>query len=251
MKVLGIFHKPSLKSVAEKFSEILFDENFHVEYVGSEIPSIEVDLTLVLGGDGTFLKAAHKVRNPLVGFKGGRLGFLSSYTLGDFDKFLEDLKNENFERDIRYFLKAGDFYTLNEVLLIRDPVQKMVDIQIFFQDGDFYFHADGLIISTPTGSTGYSLSLGGPIMLPNVNSFVITPVAPQFLASRSIIVPDDEEIIVRIDQEINLILDGMDFGKVREVNLKKSRRRIVILRPKDYNFSKSIKEKLGYGKRFL
>ncbi|MBT1247942.1 MULTISPECIES: NAD(+) kinase [unclassified Thermosipho (in: thermotogales)] len=251
MKTIGIFYKPTLKDIAEKFKKDLLFEGFDVVYCSEKLLSIEVDLTLVLGGDGTFLKAAHKVKNPLVGFKGGRLGFLSSYTLEDFEKFLFDLKENNFVKDKRFFLKVEKFYSLNELLLIKDPTQKMLDIQVFFQDGSFYFHADGLIVSTPTGSTGYSLSLGGPILLPNVNSFVITPVAPQFLASRSIIIPDSEEVFIKLNQKSNLVLDGMGFGKVSEVKIKKSKKKIIILRPKDYDFSKSIKEKLGYGKKFL
>lgn len=256
MKRIGVFFKPDLIDVALLFKKRLEKENYEAIFYDSLTSENEIkkglDLTIVLGGDGTFLKAAHIAESPLVGFKGGRLGFLSSYTLSDFNKFLKDLQERNFVEDKRTFLKVNniDNFCLNEVLIIKDPTQKILDIKVAFQDGDLYFHADGIILSTPTGSTAYSLSLGGPILLPNVEAFVITPVAPQFLASRSVVIPDNENIIVELNQEANLILDGTSFGKISKIVVEKSQKSIVILRPKDYNFSKSIKEKLGFGKNF-
>ncbi|MBB6062972.1 NAD+ kinase [Thermosipho japonicus] len=255
MKYLGIFYKPELFNKALSLKNLLLNEGYTVDYCESSerIKNNKVDLTIVLGGDGTFLKASHLVNNPLVGFKGGRLGFLSSYTIEEFDKFLKDLKNDNFVLDERTFLKVSELnaFCLNEVLLIKDPDQKMVDIKISFQDGELFFHADGIMLGTPTGSTGYSLSLGGPILLPNTKAFVITPVAPQFLASRSIVIPDNEKVNIEVDESVNLIIDGANFGKFSKVTVLKSKKKISILRPIDYDFTKSIKEKLGYGKKFL
>ncbi|SHH21146.1 NAD(+) kinase [Thermosipho atlanticus] len=255
MKVFGIFYKPGLKSIVDEFVQKLKKKNAHIVFLTSNEKEIEdhTDLTLVIGGDGTVLKAAKYVSSPIIGFKGGRLGFLSSYTIDEFDKFLEHLESNSFYEDKRQFFEVLELNSLylNDIVAIREPHQKMLDINVKFKDGSFYFHADGIIISTPTGSTAYSLSLGGPILLPNVKAYVLTPIAPQFLASRSVILPDDEKISVETSFPSHLIVDGHDFGKFNKFSVRKSEKSITILRPLDYDFSKSIKEKMGYGKNYF
>ncbi|MBO8160264.1 MAG: NAD(+) kinase [Thermosipho sp. (in: Bacteria)] len=255
MKRFGMFYKPGLEKVANKFVEKLKEQNYEISYYTSEEKQISdsSDCTLILGGDGTVLKAAKYVSSPIIGFKGGRLGFLSSYTIDEFDEFLLDLKANNFKEDVRQFLEVkelGEFF-LNDVVAMREPSQKMIDINVRFGDGSFYFHADGIIISTPTGSTAYSLSLGGPILLPNVNAIVLTPIAPQFLASRSVIVPDHEDINITTNFPVHLVVDGRDLGLFDSFSVRKSSKSVTILRPQNYDFSKSIKEKMGYGKNYF
>ncbi|QTA37465.1 NAD(+) kinase [Thermosipho ferrireducens] len=257
MKTIGIIYKPNLEKIAKIFEERLKKERFLVKFVTSTISSTfnGVDVSLIIGGDGTILKTVKKLNSPIIGFKGGRLGFLSSYTTKDLDKFIKDLKENSFVEDRRSLLKVYnkhiEKYCLNDAVAMKEPAQKMVDISVSFKDGEFYFHADGVIVSTPTGSTAYALSLGGSILLPNVNAFEITPIAPQFLATRSVIVPDTEEISVKTNYKILLILDGEIVGNFDFFKIKKSDKQIVLLRPKDYDFSKSIKEKMGYGKNFF
>ncbi|MDK2885847.1 MAG: kinase [Thermosipho sp. (in: thermotogales)] len=255
MKNIGVFFKPDLRNIALRFAEKLKEKNLKISFFSSEVKDIvdNTDVTLIIGGDGTVLKAAKFVSSPIIGFKGGRLGFLSSYTIDEFDKFLKDLEKKQFKEDKRQFFKVkeNNALFLNDVVALKEPHQKMVDIEVSFNDGNFYFHADGLVISTPTGSTAYSLSLGGPILLPNVRAFVITPIAPQFLASRSVILPEYEEIVVKTSFKTHLIVDGIDCGKIERFSVEKSEKSIVILRPFDYDFSKSIKEKMGYGKNYF
>jgi len=255
MKSIGIFFKPDLEKIASSFAKKLEEKNVNIKFFSSNVLEInyKTDVTLVIGGDGTVLKAAKFVLSPIIGFKGGRLGFLSSYTIEEFGKFLKDFETNQFREDKRQFLEVKEINALclNDVVALKEPSQKMVDIEITFRDGNFVFHADGLVISTPTGSTAYSLSLGGPILLPNVDAYVLTPIAPQFLASRSVILPDYEEISVLTSFETHLIVDGVDYGKFKKFSVKKSEKNITILRPFDYDFSKSIKEKLGYGKNYF
>lgn len=255
MRNIGIFFKPDLENIAFIFAKQLEEKNVKIKFFSSNVLDInhKTDLTLIIGGDGTVLKAAKYVLSPIIGFKGGRLGFLSSYTIEEFDKFLKDFETYQFREDKRQFFEVReiDALFLNDVVALKEPSQKMVDIKINFGDGNFVFHADGLVISTPTGSTAYSLALGGPILLPNVDAYVITPIAPQFLASRSVILPDHEELSVLTSYETHLILDGVEYGKFKKFSVKKSEKCITILRPLDYDFSKSIKEKLGYGKNYF
>ena len=141
----------------------------------------------------------------------------------------------------------GSNHAINDAILQRDPNQKILDFDVQMSDGEFYYHADGVIVSTPTGSSAYSLALGGPIMLPNVEAFVITPIAPQFLATRSLIIPSSENIKITVNDSVNLVIDGDVVKKVKEINIKKSSKKVSILTCR-YDFFNFHKKKIGYGR---
>ena len=223
------------------------DVTSFVESSGDFTKLTSCDVIIVVGGDGTVLRTLKKSSKPVIGIKAGRLGFFSGYRLDELDKLVADLEQWNFIEDRRWILAIeaeGKYYhAINDAILQRDLSQKILDFDV-----QFYYHADGVIVSTPTGSSAYSLALGGPIMLPNVEAFVITPIAPQFLATRSLIIPSSENIKIIANDSVNLVIDGDVVKKVKEINIKKSSKKVSILRPVGYDFSTSIKEKIGYGR---
>ncbi len=240
--------KETLKFL-KKYFEIEGIYESHVNY------EAKGDIVIVVGGDGTMLRTLKTVNKPVVGIKAGRLGFFTGYTLQQIDKLVNDIKENSFIQDKRWLLnvKIGEkeFSALNDVVLQRNFEQKIVDIDVQITDGSFYYHADGVIISTPTGSSAYSLALGGPVLLPNVEAIEITPIAPQFLATRSLMVPSSEDINVFVNDPVAAIIDGDLVGYTQHVHVRKCKRTVTILRPKDYDFSRSIKDKIGYGRKIL
>jgi len=213
------------------------------------------DIVIVVGGDGTVLRTLKKISKPVLGIKAGRLGFFSGYRLDELNNLIEDLAKWTFVEDKRWVLRVEAngkcYYAINDAVVQKDLTQKIVDFDVEILGGEFLYHADGVIVSTPTGSSAYSLALGGPIMLPNVEAFVITLIAPQFLATRSLIIPSSENIRISVNEEVNLIIDGDLVERVKEIRVRKSSRRVCILRPIGYDFSTSIKEKIGYGRNVL
>ncbi|ODN31001.1 NAD(+) kinase [Fervidobacterium thailandense] len=255
---LGISYRRDYEREALIVYEVLKVEFDVVFFVESSQPFDNLppaDAVIVVGGDGTVLRTLKKVQLPVIGVKAGRLGFFSSYHVNELEKLVLDLHAWRFKEDKRWLLKVEHdglaLYALNDAVLQKDVDQKIVDFHVRMQDGTFDYHADGLVISTPTGSSAYALALGGPIMLPNVEAFEITPMAPQFLATRSLVIPSSENVIVDASAPVNLVVDGDLIAKVSSISVSKSDRKIVLLRPIEYDFSSSIKEKIGYGRRVL
>ncbi|PLV60117.1 NAD(+) kinase [Thermotoga sp. KOL6] len=220
------------------------------------LDDVEADLIVVVGGDGTMLRAAKKAADgtPLVGFKAGRLGFLTSYTLEEVDQFLEDLKNKSFREELRWFIRVdselGSHLALNDVVMERDLSGKMVEIEVNVEHhSSMWFFADGVVVSSPTGSTAYSLSIGGPIIFPECEVLEISPIAPQFFLTRSVVIPSNFKVVIDCQREINLLVDGMMLGKTKKAIVQKADRYIKILRPTKYDYVTVIRDKLGYGRR--
>jgi len=255
---IGIFYRTDYFKAAEVVYSALKDEfeiSFFKDSSENFQPESNVSVVLSVGGDGTVLRTLKKVQCPVLGIKAGRLGFFSGYLLNEIDKLVKDLKSWNFIEDKRWVLRIEseglNYFAINDAVLLKNVEQKIVDFLVEMKDGTFYYHADGLVVSTPTGSSAYALALGGPIMLPNVEAFEITPIAPQFLATRSLVIPSSEKIRISANEPVNLVLDGDILFRTNEIFVKKCTRNIVLLRPKTYDFSTSIKEKIGYGKLIL
>lgn len=256
---IGVFYRVDYTQDANFVLDELIKHFKVVHFTDSSLEFHEekfpVDVTVVVGGDGTVLRTLKKVTTPVIGVKAGRLGFFSSYLLNELDRLINDLKSWNFSEDRRWTLrvetKKGTYFAINDAVLQKDLRQKILDFDVKITDGSFFYHADGIVISTPTGSSAYSLALGGPIMLPNVEAFEITPIAPQFLATRSLVIPSNEKISINVNEHVNVIIDGDLVEQTTEINVRKCTRYVVLLRPKTYDFSSSIKNKIGYGKKIL
>jgi len=258
---IGICYKEESKEKAAKIAEYL-RERFKINFIFSIEDSLnfleKVNVLIVVGGDGTVIKCAKIVKDkaPLLGVKAGRLGFLSSYTFNDIERMVKDIENNRLIEEKRFFLEVGTgdntFFALNDVVLEKDIDGRMLEIEVVVSDGSpLWFFADGIIVSTPTGSTAYNLSAGGPVVHPSAETLQITPLLPHFLFNRGIVVSSFSIINITVDIESNLLLDGKLAGKFQKISVRKSETNVTILRPKDHDFYMALKNRLGYGKRMI
>lgn len=233
----------------------------------SEIPN-HVEMIIVLGGDGTLLSVARLVRDyevPILGVNLGGLGFLTEITLEELYRVLERVIQGDFITDERVVLNAAvirrgermaEFTVLNDAVINKGALARIIDLETTV-NGEYLttFKSDGLIISTPTGSTAYNLSAGGPIVYPSLHSIIITPICPHTLTNRPIMVPDDVEIRVILkakQQEVILTLDGqqgfyLEFEDVVEV--RKAESRILLIKSPYRHYFEVLREKLKWGER--
>ena len=232
----------------------------------SETLMHQVDFMFSLGGDGTLLDTVTIVKNsniPIVGINIGRLGFLSSIGKEEIAGFISALDAGSYTRDVRSLIHldsnlpglfGNDHYALNEFTIHKKDSSAMITIHTYI-NGEFLmsYWADGLIISTPTGSTGYSLSCGGPIIFPTSENFVITPVAPHNLNIRPIVVSDDSVISFEIEGRSEHFLITLDsrFETVDssvQLAVRKENFQVTLLRLNEQNFLDTLRNKLGLGR---
>lgn len=210
------------------------------------------DFAIVVGGDGTVLKAAKLLDVPLIGFKAGRVGFLSYYKLEEVQRFLNDLRDGKLILEKRWMVKIHTndeyFHAVNDIVF-HTPSRQMSEFSVVFDScSNLSFFADGILVSTPTGSTAYNLSLGGAIVIPSSDVLQILPIAPYYLQNRSIIVPSQNKIAVSASKECEILVDGVPVGKAVQIEITKSERHFTLLRPDYYDFFTVLKEKVGYGR---
>lgn len=226
------------------------------------------DLVLVLGGDGTLLAAARYVhtRNvPILAVNLGSLGFLTAVTIGELYDSLELILSEKHEVDCRKMLQiqvirsgliGETYHALNDAVINKAAISRILDFEAYV-DGKFLsrFKADGLIVSTPTGSTAYSLAAGGPIVYPSVESFIITPICPHTLTNRPVVVPDKSriEIVVKSEAEsVFLTVDGqlgLALHHEDRIVCDLSPHKIQLVRPPHKEFFEVLRSKLKWGER--
>lgn len=210
------------------------------------------DFAIVVGGDGTVLKAAKLLDIPIVGFKAGRIGFLAYYKLEEVEQFLSDLYDGKLIEEKRWMVKTrlNDtyFHAVNDIVF-HTPSRQMSEFRIVFDScSALSFFADGILVSAPTGSTAYNLSLGGAIVTPSCDVLQILPIAPYYLQNRSIIVPSQHKIVIKASQECEILVDGVPVGVAMQIEITKSERYFRLLRPNYYDFFTVLKEKVGYGR---
>jgi NAD+ kinase len=232
----------------------------------SDLPG-QVDALLVLGGDGTLLSMARAIGDlgvPILGVNLGGLGFLTATTLEEMLPALDALLAGGMAVEERMMLAArlvrggqpvDDYIALNDVVITKSAMSRIIDLAVSV-DGRHAtsYRADGLIISTPTGSTAYNLSAGGPILFPTMDAVVLTPIAPHTLSNRPIVLPGAQRIDVtlRVDQEVMLTMDGQVGVHLREgdtVEVRKASARIRLLRFPQKDFFSVLRTKLKWGER--
>jgi NAD+ kinase len=237
----------------------------HASLDKDEMP-LAVDMVVVLGGDGTLLAAARalqKNRIPLLGVNLGGLGFLTEITLDELYPMLEAIlqgeftTNERMLLDVRVWRKEkviDEFTVLNDVVINKGALARIIELETNVDDAHLTtFRADGLIISTPTGSTGYSLSAGGPIVYPSLQSIIITPICPHNLTNRPIIVPKEATITVTLcsgDAEVFLTLDGQVGFKMKlqdKMEVKKAEGAITLIKSPSRGYFEVLRTKLMWG----
>jgi NAD+ kinase len=219
---------------------------------------------ICLGGDGTMLETVIFVRKsgiPILGVNTGRLGFLSQVNKDDLQKALKLLLHEKFTLDKRELIEINGCdncfkdanYALNEFTIHKKDSSSMINIDTYI-DGIFLntYFADGLIVSTPTGSTAYSLSCGGPIMMPDSDNFIITPIAPHNLTVRPIVISNNKEIRFTVtgrSDDFNVSLDsrGAQIPSGSEIRIRKADFRINLINLEGQNFFTTLRNKMMWG----
>lgn len=264
-KFVSELEKRGVKSILyeEMANALQFSNIFETFTNKSDLLKKGVDLFFTFGGDGTIVNSLLFVQDsgiPIVGVNTGRLGFLASFTKEEIFLELDDIIKGDVKISKRSVIEVvspreGMFfpYALNDVSISRKETTAMITVDSYIND-EFLniFWGDGLIISTPTGSTAYSLSCGGPIIEPNNNNFVITPIAPHNLNVRPLIVNDDVEIRLRIKSrvpEYSISLDSRLFHLETgvEVHIRKAPFEISLIHPNNLSFYETIRQKLLWG----
>jgi len=224
------------------------------------------DMMISIGGDGTILRAGTLVRNagiPILGINAGRLGFLAMVQKEDIAVFLQLVLDKKYTISERSLLSLSTFpiietsedidFAMNEISVSRKDTASMITIETYLND-EFLnsYWADGLIIATPTGSTGYSMSCGGPILTPDVESFVITPIAPHNLNARPLVIPDKTEIRLKVTGREENYLLSLDSRSATVKNdtvltIKKTNFNIKMVEISEETFLKTLRKKLLWG----
>lgn len=237
------------------------------EHTAGSSDRFDADLIIVLGGDGTMISTARLIgdRQVLVlGVNYGSLGYLTEFRIEEMFPALETILGGDYDVDSRVMLRAGHFRddeliaqgrVLNDVVINKAALARIIEIEVDL-DGQFVnsFRSDGLIVSTPTGSTAYNLSAGGPIIYPSMNAVVVTPICPFTLTNRPIVIPDSSEIELKLVNEaenVVLTLDGqIGYTMIAgdRVIIRKSRTTFNIVQPPNRNYFDVLRNKLKWGR---
>ncbi len=219
------------------------------------------DFVLAIGGDGTILESAKligKMSTPVIGLNKGRLGFLANSNTDNINQILSNIKLSKFQISERTIIKGIvngiEYNALNEISVSRKNTTSLITIEAKLNQQFLNtYWADGLIVSTPTGSTGYSLSCGGPIIMPESKNLVLTPIAPHNLNARPLVIPDDKEISISIESREDQYFISIDSNIISasvnsEIVISKANQKLNMVEFDDNSFIKSLKDKLMWGK---
>lgn len=255
--------------------QIVIEETAAQMIPGHDLPVVsakqlkkQADLIIVVGGDGSMINAAHLAvveGLPVLGINRGRLGFLTDIHPDHLDKMDAILKGE-YQEEKRFLLSAhlqqdhreiAQADALNDVVLLPGDVAQMIEFDVYVNE-EFVCsqRADGLIVATPTGSTAYALSGGGPIMHPSLDAIVLVPMFPHTLSSRPIVVEGDSQIRIVIAKENNISPYVSCDGQTRvalepggQIHIQKKKDTLRLIHPKDYNYYDTLRRKLDWEKR--
>jgi len=241
-----------------------FTQNQHRPTIGIKDILGNIDVVIVIGGDGTLLGVGRHLAGadiPVIGINMGRLGYMTDIPLQEVGLILPQMLAGNYDSDSRHLLSASVIrkgnithqgLALNDVVVNRSSLTGMVELTVKV-NGSFMYNqrSDGLIIATPTGSTAYSLSAGGPILHPRVEGFVLTPISPHALSNRPIVLPHDVEIIVEVagGKDVNAHFDMQSLSILQvgdQVSVKKSQKQVTLLHPQGHSDYKTLREKLHW-----
>ncbi|HRG03507.1 MAG: NAD kinase [Bacteroidia bacterium] len=267
LELVQFFHQMNVVVLLDEYLQLYLDEKFHKSFDRVELitdDNFSADLALSIGGDGTFLNTAARVGKkdiPILGINTGRLGFLADVAKDEIIPALQAIFKHEYTIEKRSVLKLQTLdgsrldspYALNDIAISKQDSSSMIIVNAY-ANGELIniYQADGLIISTPTGSTAYSMSAGGPIVVPQARSFVISPVASHSLNVRPLIVPDDWEIDLQVISRSNSYLVSIDgrskiLDHSTRLRLKKADYSIQVLKPLNHTFFETLRNKLLWG----
>ncbi len=262
-KKIGIVYKQeatNVLAVCEKIEKFFQSKQIVTNVSEINNPEKEIDLAIIVGGDGTILRAARffaPLNIPIFGINVGRLGFLAQVKINEIEAGLEKIVNNEFKIDERLMLSLNKNGTiaLNDIVVKSSNSSKTVELMVYLNNKLVcnYF-ADGMIIATPTGSTAYTLSAGGPVLEPSLDAIVLVPICPHTLNARPLVIPADEEIEIRSKEDkepFTVYVDGqVDICGQKNIMITKATKKakIVLLNKDDDGFYTILREKLNWGK---
>jgi NAD+ kinase len=263
-RIIEIYGEKFDVVVDEESARLLgYKKQFEIEQVGEG-----ASLVVVLGGDGTLLSVARNLKGryvPILGVNLGGLGFLTEISPDELPEMLEKVTKGDYDISQRSMLdvtvkrhgdKVFNFAILNDAVITKDALARIIDIETYVNEEYLTtFKSDGLIFSTPTGSTGYSLAAGGPILYPSMKNIIVTPICPHMLTNRPIILPEEvtiKAILQARDDKVVLTLDGqigfaLEFGD--EVIIKESSHAVSLVKSSSKGYFEILRTKLKWGER--
>jgi NAD+ kinase len=259
----------SLKNLYFKIKEIFEKKGIEVfiDMVSAKLIGIlgmdfekmceNVDFLVTLGGDGTLISVArrsYKFDKPILGINAGKLGFLTDINPDNIEEFLDKFLKGEYRVDERMVIevdyKKSKLYAFNDVVISKDVISSMIHINVDTNESHLNrYYGDGLIISTPTGSTAYNLSAGGPVVYPLTEGFILTPICPHSLTQRPLILPSHFEIDLEVDENAaKLIIDGQEiFDMKGKIKIKKAQNPAKLIHRLERNYFEVLREKLNWG----
>jgi NAD+ kinase len=279
IKRVGIVLRPSTPELKEMFLEakkIFESRNIEVsidhisggmiDVMGQpfEMMCRNCDFLVTIGGDGTLISAVRRSYDfqlPVLGIHAGKLGFLADLDFSELETFVDKLLIGEYRIDERAMLQAtittksgvSEVVAFNDIVLTRPSISKMIRLETYVEGKAFNtYYGDGVVISTPTGSTAYNLSAGGPVLFPLTSVFALTPICPHSLTQRPVVLPGHYEIEIKtLDSNALVIVDGQDMVEITDsdtVYIKLASGSAHLIHRKEFNYFEVLKEKLGWGK---
>ena len=278
IKKIGVIIRPSTPELKSSFFELkeIFTSHGIDIYLDSisggmiDVMGMEFDLLcqqcdslVTLGGDGTLISAVRRSFNygiPIFGVYAGSLGFLADVSMDELDAFAQKLSIGDYRIDERSVLEATaikngqeiKIHAFNDIVFTRPSISNMIHVETLVDNKAFNtYYGDGVIVSTPTGSTAYNLSAGGPVLFPLTRVFTLTPICPHSLTQRPVVLPQEFSIEMKTsDSKALIIIDGQDmheFEKGDSIHIKLSKSYARLIHRNEFNYFDVLKEKLGWG----
>ena len=278
IKKIGVVLRPSTPELKEHYYtlekifnehgiEVLLDSisGGMIGIMGMEFDILceNSDALVTLGGDGTLISAVRRSFTydiPIFGIYAGSLGFLADINFDELDAFVSKLVAGNYRVDERAILEATfkqnekdvTIYAFNDIVLTRPSVSNMIHVETLVDSKAFNtYYGDGVIVSTPTGSTAYNLSAGGPVLFPLTNVFALTPICPHSLTQRPVVLPGEFSIEMKTPQDKALIIiDGQDKHELniaQSIHIQLAEKKVKLIHRNEFNYFDVLKEKLNWG----
>ena len=262
----GVFFQ--LKDIFSSYGVEVYIESISggmIDVMGMEFEILckQCDALVTLGGDGTLISAVRRSFSyniPIFGVYAGNLGFLADVSMDELDDFVKNLIIGNYRIDERSVLESTfiknnqeiKIHAFNDIVFTRPSISNMIHVETLVDNKSFNtYYGDGVVISTPTGSTAYNLSAGGPVLFPLTKVFTLTPICPHSLTQRPVVLPGEFSIEMKTrDSKALIIVDGQDMHEFNEgdsIHIKLSDKYAKLIHRNEFNYFDVLKEKLGWG----
>jgi len=278
MKV-GVILRPSSPNLLDLFlrvknsferynSKVYLDTNSAkmIGLIGLEFERMceECDILVSIGGDGTLISLArrsYKYNKPIMGINAGNLGFLTDVNLDEVETFIDNYFKGEYRIDKRMMLRVEidgkKYYAFNDIVFSKETISAMVDLRVEVEDDNKEvswlntYYGDGLIISTPTGSTAYNLSAGGPVVYPLTKSLILTPLCPHSLTQRPLVLPSEFKLFIESNTKVEVILDGQEIVHLygSKAKIKIASKSAKLIHRVERNYFDVLREKLNWGEK--